>query len=284
MQFSGCQPVPDSIKEKSLNKGVSGKYSNFLSLATTGYNLFPWLILQPQLMLHLSISFFRSHKIMLETLVTLKVSIVLPPNMEPKERILQKAHELFNRYGIRSVSMDEIAAQVGMSKKTLYQYFADKEELVSAVFSRVMMHNREQCTRDRAIAENAIHEVFLAFDMMQEMFAEMNPSVLYDMEKYHPVTFAQFKTYRDGFLFQLISQNLNRGIAEELYRAEVDVDILTRYRLHAMMLAFNPEVFPNNRTHLVHIEQQILEHFLYGLATTKGQKMIQKYKNQRIKK
>lgn len=204
--------------------------------------------------------------------------------MDAKERILQKAHELFNRYGIRSVSMDEIAAQVGMSKKTLYQYFADKDELVSAVFSRIMTHNKEQCIADRSIAENALQEVFLAFDMMQEMFAEMNPAVLFEMEKYHPSTFAQFKAYRDEFLYKMIRQNMERGIAEDLYRSDIDIDVLTRYRLHGMMMPFNPEVFPNNRTHLVHIEQQLLEHFLYGLATAKGQQLIQQYKNQRIKK
>ncbi|WP_132051060.1 TetR/AcrR family transcriptional regulator [Pseudocnuella soli] len=204
--------------------------------------------------------------------------------MEPKERILQKAHELFNRYGIRSVSMDEIAAQVGMSKKTVYLYFADKDELVCAVFNGIMTHNQCQCQQDRSRAENALHEVFLAFDMVQEMFAEMNPSVLFEMEKYHPGAFEQFKQYRDGFLYHMIRQNLQRGIAEELYRPEIDIDVLTRYRIHSMMLAFNAEVFPNNRTHLVHIEHQLLELFLNGLATTKGRRLLQKYQHQRTKK
>jgi AcrR family transcriptional regulator len=204
--------------------------------------------------------------------------------MEAKERILQKAHELFNRYGIRSVSMDEIAAQLGISKKTVYQYYADKDELVSAVFNGIMSHNKEQCLKDRQIASNAIHEVFLAFDMVKEMFAEMNPAVLFDMEKYHPAAFDTFKTYRDGFLYQMIRENLEAGIAQELYRPDIDIDIMSRFRIHAIMLVFNPEVFPNNRTHLVHIEQQLLEHFLYGLATPKGQELIQQYKNQRIKK
>ncbi|MBD0287695.1 MAG: helix-turn-helix transcriptional regulator, partial [Flavisolibacter sp.] len=65
--------------------------------------------------------------------------------MEPKERILNKAHELFNRYSIRSVSMDDIAAQAGMSKKTVYQYYTDKEELVDAVLQSVLERNKGQC-------------------------------------------------------------------------------------------------------------------------------------------
>src|SRR5829696_9202746 len=106
--------------------------------------------------------------------------------MEVKERILVKAHELFNRYGIRSVSMDDIAAQLGMSKKTLYQYYADKEELVSGVFIAIIEGNKTRCLSDKKLADNAVHEVFLAFDMVQEMFSKMNPVVIFDLQKYHP--------------------------------------------------------------------------------------------------
>ncbi|MDB5205209.1 MAG: TetR/AcrR family transcriptional regulator [Flavisolibacter sp.] len=204
--------------------------------------------------------------------------------MEPKERILVRAHELFNKYGIRSVSMDDIAAALSMSKKTLYQYFVDKEEMVSACFSGVLDQHRHQCLSDQKKADNPIHEVFLAFDMTQEVFAEMNPSVLYDMEKYHPTAFRKFKEFKYNFLYGIIKSNLERGIGEELYRAEIDTDVIARLRIESVMLPFNSEVFPNNRNQLVQIEQQLFDHFLYGLATAKGQKLIQKYKNQRVKK
>jgi AcrR family transcriptional regulator len=204
--------------------------------------------------------------------------------MEPKERILVRAHELFNKYGIRSVSMDDIAAALGMSKKTLYQYFVDKEELVNAVISSVLDQNQGQCMADQKSAENPIHEFFLAFDMTQEMFAEMNPSILYDMEKYHPTAFKKFWEFKYTFLYGVIKANLEKGIAEELYRTGIDTDVITRLRIESVMLPFNSAVYPNNRTHLIHIEQQLFEHFVYGLATAKGQKLIQKYKNQRVKK
>ena len=204
--------------------------------------------------------------------------------METKERILIKSDEMFNRYGIRSVSMDDIAAQLGMSKKTLYQYFTDKDELVSAVFTSVLETNKVQCFEDRKEAENPMHECFLAFDMIQVMFSKMNPVVIFDLEKYHPAMYRKFHEHKYTFLYQVIRDNMERGIREELYRPEIDVDVLTRLRIESVFLPFNSDAFPNNRTHLVHIEQQILEHFLYGLATAKGQKLIQKYKNQRTKK
>jgi TetR/AcrR family transcriptional regulator, cholesterol catabolism regulator len=197
-----------------------------------------------------------------------------------KERILQKAHELFMRYGVRSVSMDDISTQLGMSKKTIYHFYTDKEELVDAVLSIMLDSNRKHCLADRQKAENAIHEVLLAFDMMQEMFANMNPSVVYDLEKYHPAVSKKIQHHKQVFLYQVIKQNLERGIKEELYRPEINADVLTRFRIESMMLAFNTELFPNNRTQFVSIQEQIMEHFLYGVSTVKGHKMIQKYKQQ----
>jgi AcrR family transcriptional regulator len=203
--------------------------------------------------------------------------------MESKDRILLKAHELFNRYGIRSVSMDDIAAQLGMSKKTLYQYYTDKDELVNAVFSGMMDENKIKCKQCQSGGDNAIHEIFLSFDMVQDMLSNMNPSVLFDMQKYHPSAFKKFEDYRNNFLYKIIRGNLEKGISEELYREDIDVDILTRYRLHSIMLSFDSDIFPSNKTKLVYIELQLLEHFLWGIATAKGQKLILKYKQQRTK-
>jgi TetR/AcrR family transcriptional regulator, cholesterol catabolism regulator len=204
--------------------------------------------------------------------------------MDPKERILVKSNELFNRYGIRSVSMDDIAAQLGMSKKTLYQYYTDKDELVNAVFDVVLSINKNNCTECIKKGDNAIHEIFLSFDIMEEMLKTMNPSVLFDMQKYHPSAFKKFDDFKNGFLYKIIKANLERGVKEELYREDIDTDILARYRLHTVLLSFNPEVFPTVKTNAVYIEQQLIECFLYGLSTLKGYKLIQKYKNQRTKK
>ena len=203
--------------------------------------------------------------------------------MEAKERILEKTHDLFNRYGIRSVSMDDIAAQLGMSKKTLYQYYADKDELVNAVFSKVLDVNKSECISCKQKGENPIQEIFLSFDMVEEMLTTMNPAVLFDIQKYHPSAFRKFLDYKNNFLYKMISANLKEGVAEELYRDDIDIEILTRFRLYTVMLSFDSEVFPTNKGSLVYIEQQLLEHFLYGIATAKGQKLIQKYKTQRIK-
>jgi AcrR family transcriptional regulator len=204
--------------------------------------------------------------------------------MDTGDRIRLKANELMMQYGIRSVSMDDIAAALGISKKTIYQYFADKDELVEAVIREKIEHNQQCCLRDKSVAKNAVHEIFLAIDMMQEMFQNLNPTVLYDMEKFHPASFKQFLTHKYDFLFRIISQNLERGKAEELYRADINTEILVKARLESMMLAFNQQLYPKKKYSLVEVETQLTVHFLYGVATSKGFKLITKYQSERTKK
>jgi AcrR family transcriptional regulator len=180
--------------------------------------------------------------------------------------------------------MDDIAAQLGMSKKTLYQYYTDKDELVHAVFDVILATNKNNCIECTKKGDNAIHEVFLSFDIMEEMLKTMNPSVLFDMHKYHPAAYRKFEEFKNSFLYKIIKGNLDRGVKEELYRNDIDTDILTRYRLYSVLLSFNPEVFPTVKTNAAFIEQQLIECFVYGLATPKGYKLIEKYKNQRTKK
>jgi TetR/AcrR family transcriptional regulator, cholesterol catabolism regulator len=201
-----------------------------------------------------------------------------------KERIKQKADDLFMQYGVRSVTMDEIAVQLGVSKKTLYQYYADKDELVDAVIIDILSSNEQNCIKDRNIAKNAIHEVFLAIDMMQEMFQDMNPSVLFELEKYYPKAFEKFKQHKYSFLYKVMKENLERGITEELYRPDIDVEILIKARLESMLMPFNQQVFPKSKFNLIKVETELTTHFLYGLATVKGYKLITKYQQHRNNK
>jgi AcrR family transcriptional regulator len=180
--------------------------------------------------------------------------------------------------------MDEIATQLGMSKKTIYQYYTDKDQLVDAVAVDEIQFSQECCMRDSATADNAIEEIFKVMEFVEVMFRNMNPSMLHDLEKYHPGGYKKFLEHKNKFLYDMVRKNIERGIKEELYRPEIDVEIMARYRLESMMLAFNTELFPTSKFNFVKLQQEILEHFLYGLATLKGYKLILKYKQQRLNK
>jgi AcrR family transcriptional regulator len=222
-----------------------------------------------------------------ETLVTKKVSLVLPPdfvNMTSKERIQSMAHSQFMQFGIRSVSMDDIANNLGMSKKTLYQYFADKDELVDAVVDNHINEIQADCTGCRKEANDAIHEIFISMERITDKFANMNPMVLNDLAKFHFKAYQRFKEHKDKFMANIIAANIEWGKKEELYRTDVNTEVLTKFRLESMMIAFNVNVFPPSKYNLAELTEQFMRHFVYGLVTVKGHKLIEKYNLQRQKK
>jgi len=204
--------------------------------------------------------------------------------MEIQERIVTKAHELFMRYGIRSISMDEIASNLGISKKTIYHSFKDKDALVDGVLEIEMKSRECNCSKTKEICDNAVHEIFLALDIMEELFAGFNPSILFDLEKYHPESYKRFTEHHNGYLYKTISENLVRGIREELYRSEINIDIISKFRIGSMFLIFNMNYFPFGSYSLPQLGAEITDNFLHGLVTEKGRELIRKYKIERLKK
>jgi len=221
----------------------------------------------------------------METLVTLKVSVVLHLNMtdiDTSIRIRQKAHELFWQYGLRSVSMDDIATSMGISKKTIYQYYADKDELVDAVVGNEFKKNETICEKDKLNSKDAIDEIFMAIDQLVEMFAGMNPALVFDMQKYYPKAFEKFHKYKNDYLYNVIRDNIIRGINEELYRPELRLDIIARFRVESIIIPFNPEFYTKLKYSLAEIQEEFIIYFLFGMASPKGYKMILKYQQERI--
>ena len=209
--------------------------------------------------------------------------VLLEEKMENKERILQKATDLFMRYGIRSITMDEIAAQLGISKKTIYQFFTDKDAMVEAVVNEEMKNNEEGCRIFSQSAQNAVHEIFLAMDGMQEMLKTMNPQLMYELEKHHPAAYKRLKQYKYQFLFTIVKENLQRGANEEIYRTGLNIELITRHRIESAFMPFNSEAFPQNKFPMNQTCQELAVLFLHSICNEKEKKLIEKYLNERQK-
>jgi AcrR family transcriptional regulator len=195
-----------------------------------------------------------------------------------QDRILNKARELMFQTGVKHVTMDDLATQLGISKKTIYQYFKDKDALVSSVVENDLAKHALICNQSMQIADNAVHEIFLLMTVLQELFSSMNPLTLFEIEKYYPLAFDKIKKHKDDFIFSMISDNLEKGIAEGLYRKDVDVTILSRYRLETSLIPFNIHVFHPSKFDMLKVNLQIIEHFVYGVATLEGHKLMDAYK------
>jgi TetR/AcrR family transcriptional regulator, cholesterol catabolism regulator len=188
------------------------------------------------------------------------------------------------RYGIKSITMDEIATSMGISKKTIYQFFTDKHDLVSAVIELEIGKNEAECAQFRDDAENAVHEVFLAMEDLDELLRYTNPLMLYDLEKYHPKAYRRIKEFKYHFLHTAIMENLRRGIEEGLYRGDINRDIVAKSRIEASFLVFNPDLFPHSKYSMSEVNFQLAILFLYGVASDKGKQLIEKYTKERNKK
>ncbi|MBU3714575.1 MAG: TetR/AcrR family transcriptional regulator, partial [Ferruginibacter sp.] len=142
---------------------------------------------------------------------------IMNESAQSGERIRNYAHRMFMQYGLKNVSMDELAKGLGISKKTIYLHYSDKDELVEKVVSKVIKENQANCEFDRSRAIDAVHEIFLAMDRMTEMFHSMNPSLLFDMQKNYPEAYHIFLAHKNNYIFGVIKENIIRGVKEGLY-------------------------------------------------------------------
>jgi len=204
--------------------------------------------------------------------------------MDVKERILDKATDLFLRYGIRSITMDEIATQLGISKKTIYQFFTDKDDMVSAVIEREMHENEEECASFRKSAENAVHQIIMAQESAEEILRSINPLIMYDLEKHHPRAYKRVRDFKNQFLYQVLMDNMKWGIGEGIYRSDVDMEIAVKSRIENAFLVFNPDVFPHSRYKVVEVDYELAILYLHSIVTEKGKQLIEKYTTERNKK
>lgn len=197
-----------------------------------------------------------------------------------KERILRGAMELFLKYGVRSVSMDDIARHLSVSKKTLYQYFADKDEIVSMVAEYHLMQEKLNYESIRASAENAIDELVKISGCIKQSLQKMNPSLLFDLQKYHPRAWSAWLGHKQHYMGESIIRNLKQGVSEGFFRAEINTEILAKARIELVQISFDEQAFPKDKYSLAELNLQLFEHFVYGVLTDKGRKAYEKYKQQ----
>jgi AcrR family transcriptional regulator len=199
--------------------------------------------------------------------------------METKDRILTRAAALFLRNGIKSVSMDDIAADLGMSKKTLYKTFTNKDEIVLGVMSTHLCQAQGECARVASSAADAVQEMLNISAWADQEFSNIHPSIFHDLRKYYPAAWKLFSEHKGTFILDQITKNLRRGIAEGLFRADLDVEVLARLNLSQIELTFDPDLYPPAQFSPMRVNKVFDEHFLLGVATLKGHRLFNKYQH-----
>lgn len=199
--------------------------------------------------------------------------------MSQTERIIEGGEELFLKAGIKSVTMDDIAKHLGMSKKTIYQFFKDKNELVTALVKKKLKEDEEQMIEFINKSSNVIEEMINMTKCSEDMFSRINPIVIHDMQKYHPDAWKVFQQFKNEVLISTLEELLTKGIKQGYIRPEIDVKIVARMRVNTVELGFNTTIFPIAEFNTWKVQVQFLDHFNYGICTLKGYKLLNQYKN-----
>src|SRR5580693_1661858 len=134
-----------------------------------------------------------------KTLETKKVFLVLHPRFETmttEEQILKGAEELFFRYGIKGITMDDVAKHLSMSKRTIYEKFPNKDVIVETLLKQHLDKHLNDCKKFSASSANAIEEIFMMLQPLKELFESMNPRLLLDMRKFHPHSWEEFVKFK----------------------------------------------------------------------------------------
>ncbi len=197
--------------------------------------------------------------------------------MESKEQIIQTAEGLFMSYGIRSVTMDDISRKIAISKKTIYQFYRDKDEIVCLVTKRVLRKERDKMMSIKAESEDAIHEIFMVSQYLRKHTQEVNPSILFDLQKYHPNAWKIYLDFKENVFIDAMKATLHRGITEGYFRSDIDIDILAQLRIMEIQMAGDNDIYPQDKFDFRKVIIQLFEHFMQGVLTAEGRNKLIEY-------
>jgi AcrR family transcriptional regulator len=180
------------------------------------------------------------------------------------------------KYGIKSITMDDVARELSISKKTLYQYITDKDDLVGKFIENEIELRFEEICKCFKIGFNAIEELFEISFFMNRMMKDQNPTTEYDLKKYYPHHYQKtVKARREG-MYKYVLQNLKKGKEEGLYREDMDVEIIAKlYMSRSENNHFN-ELFTNEEFTSIKLFIEILTYHIRGIATKKGIIVLEK--------
>lgn len=192
-----------------------------------------------------------------------------------KETILKKAGEIFLKYGFKSVTMDDIANDLGISKKTIYKYYKNKVELVDEAVCYFHEDLHKTITNICTVGHNAIQENFEIKKIFKELFKNADDSPMYQLEKYYPKTYKKIIANELSVFKECITNNLEKGIKEGLYRKDLNLELITKFYFSLMMSVHDSSLYTYNKNTMNKLEICALEYHTRAISTAKGLQILE---------
>lgn len=196
-----------------------------------------------------------------------------------KEKILNVADELFIKYGVKSVTMDDIARELSISKKTIYQFFKDKNEIVKEFTLSQCNCRRDDFEEIPQKSRNSVEALIMVTKCIRQNVLTLNPLLLMEVKRYYNDAWNIFLEFKEHTFYKSLEKTIIRGINEGYFREEINPEIIAIMRMEQVQSCFDPKVYPTDRFDFKEVQMQLLDHFIYGLLTPKGQKLFNNYLN-----
>jgi len=201
---------------------------------------------------------------------------ILKNKMDNRDRIIEGAAELFRTYGIKSVTMDSLASQLGISKRTIYEVFSDKDELLEGVLQWMSEKQNEMVKRILDESENAIAAIFRMLEISRDHFQNMSPAFLADLKKYHndvllkKVDSNEMPDYRSNI------QVIERGIREKLFRKDLNPELINRCLYSLARSTMDNKLYPFEQYSRQEVIKNVFITYIRGISTPEGLNLINK--------
>jgi len=196
---------------------------------------------------------------------------------DKKNEIVKKVSALYNKYGIKSITMDDVAHELGISKKTLYEHFSDKTCLVKTVIDYISHEREELFCQQNQEATNALEELLRIYRFYLKMTQDFNPSFEFDLKKYYPEIFSSLKRLKREKIMESTVQNLKKGKKEGLYRPEIKEDILSRLNLLRIESLSETDLFTQDEIFSKNVVEEMFFYHLYGILSADGVDYLNKH-------
>lgn len=197
--------------------------------------------------------------------------------MEIEDRIKHTTLNLFMQYGLKSVSMDDIARELGISKKTLYKYFENKEALIHNIVLDYIEHEQAALTQIKEVSRDAVDEMLNIAKHVTRMFRNINPRLVFDLQKYYPKSWKAVQELQSKFVFTTIMENILKGVSEGFYRDDFCPNIIAKLYVGKTFFLVDEKHFPLRKYERRQLVIENIRYHLRGIVNENGYRLLGKY-------
>ena len=198
---------------------------------------------------------------------------------EKLDHLLKQAGEIFMRYGLKSVTMDDVCRELGISKKTLYQYVSDKNDLIAKVLDQDIQEDEKVICALQTSGLSAIDALLHIEKLVTEKVQHMHSSIIYDLKKYYPESWGRIIRHRNEFIVGCIEQNIIKGQQEGVFRTDIHSALIAKIYASRIEVSIDPSLYSGLKITPAEVYAEAMRYHIRGIATEKGLKYLESTQN-----